>query len=146
MWVLDRRNLRLSIISNPLWGFSNHKRYSQILCGLSSNHVRYPQILCGPWSCDSRFYLVIPLHILYYAGVSIMPPRVLASAVLASAVLASGQNPAGAITQIMRSLVVQASKFTTTGKQRDISIPSHKQCSVSDLKSKPTWEEIKKWM
>ena len=57
---LDRRNLRLSIISNPLWGLSNHKRYPQILCGLSSNHVRYPQILCGPCSCDSRFFLVIP--------------------------------------------------------------------------------------
>ena len=50
----------LSIISNPLWGFSNPKRYPQILCGLSSNHVRYPQILCGPCSCDSRFFLVIP--------------------------------------------------------------------------------------
>ena len=50
----------LSIISNPLWGFSNHKRYPQILWGLSSNHVRYPQILCGPCSCDSRFFLVIP--------------------------------------------------------------------------------------
>ena len=60
VYVLDRRNLRLSIISNPLWGFSNHKRYPQILCGLSSNHVRYPQILCGPCSCDSRFFLVIP--------------------------------------------------------------------------------------
>ena len=73
-----------------------------------------------------------------------MPPRGLASAVLASAVLASGQNPAGAITQITGSPTVQASKFTTTGKQRDISIPFHKQCPVSDLKSKPTWEEIKK--
>ena len=40
--------------------FSNHKRYPQILCGLSSNHVRYPKILCGPCSCDSRFFLVIP--------------------------------------------------------------------------------------
>ena len=50
----------LSIISNPLWGFSNHKRYPKILCGLSSNHVRYPQILCGPYYCDSRFFLVIP--------------------------------------------------------------------------------------
>ena len=50
----------LSIISNPLWSFSKHKRYTQILCGLSSNHVRYPQILCGPCSCDSRFFLVIP--------------------------------------------------------------------------------------
>ena len=50
----------LSIISNPLWGFSNHKRYPQILCGLSSNHVRYPQVLCDPCSCDSRFFLVIP--------------------------------------------------------------------------------------
>ena len=50
----------LSIISNPLRGFSNHKRYPQILCGLWLNHVRYPQILCGPCSCDSRFFLVIP--------------------------------------------------------------------------------------
>ena len=50
----------LSIVSNPLWGFSNHKRYPKILCGLSSNHVRYPQILCGPCSSDSRFFLVIP--------------------------------------------------------------------------------------
>ena len=60
MWVLDRRNLSRSIISNPLWGFSNHKRYPKILCGLSSNHVRYPQILCCPCSCDLRFFLVIP--------------------------------------------------------------------------------------
>ena len=51
---------RLSIISNPLWGFSNHKRYPLILCGLSSDHVRYPQILCGPCSCDSGFFLVTP--------------------------------------------------------------------------------------
>ena len=52
--------------------------------------------------------------------------------------LCGRETPIYAINNAKRSPVVQASKFTTMGNHRDISIPFHKQCSVSDLKSKPT--------
>ena len=65
--------LRLSIISNPLWGFSNHKRYPKILSGLLSLPIDPLRSLLLRFEICSGY----TIHILYYAGVFIMPPRVL---------------------------------------------------------------------